>query len=425
MNNQFPDEAAKRLEAIISTATDAIITIDTQGIIESANTAVSHLFGYVKEELIGKNVSLLMSSPHQENHDEYLANYLNTGQRKIIGIGREVEGRKKDGTVFPLRLAVSEVKTHNRTLFTGILHDLSEVKQAQRQVEELNRALEEKVSERTEELASVINKLLSTNKELETQVAERERVEQVLRKNEDELQKALQTEKELGELKSRFVAMASHEFRTPLSTILSSAALLSRYQETEQQDRRDKHINRIKSAVNNLNAILNDFLSLSKLEEGNIKNNPVEFDFTELCVEVCDEVEGMLKPGQQIVHTNDPGSTTVVLDKHLLKNILYNLVSNAIKYSGPEKRIFCSHAIDNGELVIEIRDEGIGIPMEEQRRLFTRFFRASNATNIKGTGLGLNIVKSYLDLMNGTINFESELNRGTKFVVAIPIKRSA
>lgn len=416
-------DASLRLQAIIETAIDGIITIDERGVIESVNPAAARLFGYQPEELIGHNIKALMPSPFRQQHDDYINRYINTGEARIIGIGREVPGMRKDGSTFPMRLAVSEVFLENKRIFTGICHDLSDVKKAEDKIRKLNEELEEKVIERTEELASVVNKLLNTNKKLQYEVQERKSAETALRESTKEIQKALDKEKELSELKSRFVSMASHEFRTPLSTILSSISLLSRYTETNQQEKRDKHIQRIKSAVRNLTGILNDFLSLSKLEEGKIENQPFEFELQELCPEVIDEIQGLLKDGQEILHEGLLAPMTVNWDKRLVKNILFNLLSNAIKYSDEGKKIFLKERLEGDYLLIDITDQGIGIPEADQVYLFTRFFRAANAMNIQGTGLGLNIVKRYIDLVGGSITFDSQLNVGTTFTVCLPLNQ--
>jgi two-component system sensor kinase FixL len=414
-------EATLRLQAIIDTATDGIITIDSKGIVESVNPSAAQLFGYHPEEIIGNNVSMLMDSTHRNRHNGYISRYLQTKEARIIGIGREVPARKKDGTVFPIRLGVNEVVLENRIIFTGIIHDLTDVKEAEEKIRRLNEELEFKVVERTEELASVVNKLLITNKRLKHEVQERKTAESNLRTKEQEIRTALEKEKELSELKSRFVSMASHEFRTPLSTILSSVSLISRYTESEQQDKRDKHIKRIKSSVRNLTGILNDFLSLSKLEEGKVDNDPAPFQVNELCMEIVDELQGMMKPGQQIQHSSDPANIELIQDQRLLRNILFNLLSNAIKYSEEGKMIECSTIIEKDSFYLKIEDHGMGIPKQDQAHLFTRFFRAANATNIQGTGLGLNIVRRYVDMLGGSISFESELGKGTTFHVKIPI----
>lgn len=419
--HQHDSEAALRLKAIIKTATDGIIIIDESGIIELVNEAAARLFAYSEEELVGQNIRMLMPNPHRDAHDTYIQNYIQTGVRKIIGIGREVMGLRKDHSTFPLRLSISEVQLPERMVFTGILHDLSAEKAAEARIKELNQHLEEEVHRRTEELATTINKLLNTNNQLEFEIQERKVAETTLRKNEQELRKAIEKERELNTLKSRFVSMASHEFRTPLSTILSSADLLEMYTSEEQQDKRLRHTTRIKSAVNNLISILNDFLSLSKLEEGKISITPVEFNLKEFCDEVTDDVQALLKPGQILQHHGLSRDTLITLDKKMLKNVFINLFSNAIKYSDPGKPIDCYVSIENNELNVSIQDHGIGIPEEEQQHLFTRFFRAHNAENIPGTGLGLNIVKRYVELMSGRIHFESTLGEGTTFHVHIPL----
>ncbi len=416
----FSDDAL-RLQAIIQTATDAIITIDENGIVELANQAASRLFGYSYEEMIGHNIAMLMAEPHRSRHDEYIKRYCETGKRKIIGIGREVEGRRKDGTVFPLRLSVSEVRLQDKRIFAGIIHDLSEQRAAEARVIKLNAELEERVEQRTEELANAVNQLLRINKKLEREIKEREAAEKLIKENEAKLKDALQKEKELSELKSRFVSMASHEFRTPLSTILSSADLIEAYVNAEQQAKREKHVKRVKSAVATLTGILNDFLSLSKLEEGKIVTEPVHFQLRAFCDEITDEIHGLLKPGQTIDHFIPEEPLTLFLDKKFLKNIFFNLLSNAIKYSDAGTPIECETSLKEDKLLIRITDHGIGIPEEEQQHLFTRFFRAHNVENIQGTGLGLNIVKRYVELMRGAISFESELGKGTTFFVELPL----
>ncbi|MCB0652367.1 MAG: PAS domain-containing sensor histidine kinase [Saprospiraceae bacterium] len=421
LTQQELQELALRLNSVIETAIDSIITIDSRGVIESINPAVTKLFGYSKEELIGQNVSILMPSPDREQHDRYIGNYIGSRQPKIIGIGREVVARKKNGVLFPIRLAVSEFKLNDKTTFTGIIHDLTEVKQAEERIKKLNEELEQKVNTRTEELARTINKLLKSNKQLEHEIIERKAVEAALRKSERDLTKAFEKEKELNAMKTRFVSLASHEFRTPLSTILSSADLVEAYKEEVHQTNRLKHTHRIKAAVNNLNTILNDFLSLSRLDEKKVEAKPVMFSFSEFKEEIIDQIQGFLKQGQRLVHTNELETELLCLDKQLLKNILLNLLTNAIKYSDENKSIYCRSYLENDDLVIEVKDEGIGIPKEEQKHLFTRFFRAKNVENIKGTGLGLNIVRNYVELMDGKINFTSEEGKGSTFIITIPL----
>ncbi|MCU0428517.1 MAG: PAS domain-containing sensor histidine kinase [Cytophagaceae bacterium] len=357
-------ELELRLQAIIDNAVDGIITIDTRGIIESANPAVNRIFGFTEDELVGKNISVLMPDPDRSRHNTYVDNYLKTGKANIIGKGRELIGKRKDGSTFPFLLSISEVHLNEKLIFTGIVHDLSEIRQ---------------------------------------------------------MKAALEKEKELNELKSRFVTMASHEFRTPLSTILSSASLIAKYVSEKDQDKRDKHINRIKSSVSNLTGILNDFLSLSRLEEGQIHNHPSELELENLLDEIQEEMVSVLKEKQELITSFPSGNHLVFLDKNLIKNICINLLSNAIKYSEDGKKIYFQVECENEALKIQIQDEGIGIPEDEQSHVFNRFFRAHNASNIQGTGLGLNIVKKYIDLLKGEISFESYSGKGTTFFVWIPL----
>ena len=273
-------------------------------------------------------------------------------------------------------------------------------------IQRLNTELEQRVKERTQELATAIQKLEQTNRSLY--------------EAEQEVRKALQKEKELHELKSRFVTIASHEFRTPLSTVLSSVSLISKYKTTEEDDKRMKHVHRIKSAVSNLTGILNDFLSISRIEEGKIYNVPTTFDLEAFASEVADEAQGVLKLGQKINYEHQSHDKKAYLDKQLLKNILLNLLSNASKYSAEHKQITFTTAITDNNIKIEVQDEGIGIPDADQVHLFTPFFRAQNVTNIQGTGLGLNIVKKYVDIMGGTLNYHSVLHKGTTFTVTLP-----
>ncbi len=423
-SNQHLSEAALRLKAIIETAIDGIITIDEFGIVESINPAAAKLFGYQAPEVIGNKINMLMPSPYRQEHDDYLNRYLETRKPSIIGIGREVTGKHRDGSVFPFRLAVSEVQLGDKKIFTGIIHDLTDVKKANEEVLKLNRDLEKKVEERTEKIEAVVDELLQINTKLEEEITERHAAEKALRESERELKESLEKEKELSELKSRFVSMASHEFRTPLSTILSSIELVEAYEEDAQKPKRNKHIRRIKNTLDHLNSVLQDFLSLSKLEEGKVPLNPEVFQFDNFCHDLLDEVEGQLKAGQTLRHKGLDQDVELNLDKNCLRHILFNLLSNAIKYSEENQTIECEASIENHILRMCIQDHGIGIPTEDQKHLFTRFFRAHNVENIKGTGLGLNIVRRYVDLMEGTIEFESELGVGSKFIVCVPLSKN-
>lgn len=391
-HQEMSQEDSKRLRALFEMASDGIITIDTDGVIESVNKAACDLFGYLPVEMIDKKVNILMADHDRRHHDGYLERYQQTNNPHIIGIGREVTGRRKNGTEFPLRLSVSEVKLEDKTIYTGILHDVTEINNARQKVEQLNEDLEQKVTERTAEL----------------------------RAKERELRSLLNKEKELNELKSRFLSMASHEFKTPLSTVLSSAEIIEMFGTTQQQSQREKYVERIKNAVIQLTEILDDFLSLSQLEQGEISFNPRLTDLRALLSTVIESSEGQLKEGQQVSLDLPVQPVRIHTDPKLLRHVLTNLVSNGAKYSEEGKEVILRVQPSTHHVTISVIDQGMGIPQEDHKYLFDRFFRARNVENIKGTGLGLNIVKQYVTLLQGQIEFSSTLGKGSTFQVILP-----
>lgn len=241
------------------------------------------------------------------------------------------------------------------------------------------------------------------------------------KKAEQDLLVALEKEKDLSELKSRFVSMASHEFRSPLSTVLSSAYLIEKYTTAEDQPKREKHLQRIVSSVQMLTDILNDFLSVGKIEEGRLMMRPAHFNLKDLIINIAGEMKVSLKKQQKIKYQHE-GSTDVFLDASLLKHIVMNLVSNASKFSAEASLIEIKTINQNDKVVLSVKDHGIGISKEDQKHLTERFFRGSNASNIQGTGLGLHIVAKYAELMNGGLECNSELEKGTEIIVSFKTK---
>ncbi|MBE8726051.1 PAS domain-containing sensor histidine kinase [Flavobacterium hungaricum] len=387
------------LKAIIDNAIDGIITINEKGIVESINPSACRLFLYDPEEVIGKNISLLMPSPDREKHDSYIESYKSSGIPHIIGHDRDVLGRKKDGNIFPFRLGVSEVKFEGERIFAGFIHDMSHQKEAENRLMQYTQHLEELVKDRTHSLNETIAALTQTKEEVSS---------------------TLEKEKELGKIKSRLLSMASHEFRTPLSTIHLSTSLIQRYSEDLNNPKIETHIRKIKSAVSNLTTILDDFLLLEKAESNKITLQISCFDLQDFIKEIIGELKLLTKKRQKIISIPNTAVTLVKLDKNLLKNCIINLVSNAIKYSGEETEIELSTAMTPNEIIINVKDNGIGIPKEDHEHLFEAFFRAHNTGNIPGTGLGLHIVSRYVSLMNGTISFESAINKGTLFTIELP-----
>jgi len=398
-----------RFEAVFQYSTIAILVSDGGGRIVLANRMAGETFGYPAHEIEGLAIEDLIPARYRERHVGYRDRYHQRPVNRTMGLGLDLHARRRDGSEFPVEISLGHYQTEEGRFVIAYVIDISrrkEIEQAvrdqqqemarvNREIEELNAALEAKVEQRTHQLQETLA---------------------VLQHSRDELEKALSKEKELSDLKTRFVSMASHEFRTPLSTILSSASLVGKYTLTEEQNKRDKHIQRIRSAVSNLTDILNEFLSIGKLEEGRIQVNPSEFNLRQHAELVCNEMQTILKPGQHI-RLGHKGPETVTLDLSLLRNIIINLVSNAIKFSPEGAAIEVETEVGGGRVAIRVRDQGIGISEDDRKHLFERFFRGKNATNIQGTGLGLHIVSKYAELMHGSIGVESELEQGTTFTI--------
>ncbi len=245
-----------------------------------------------------------------------------------------------------------------------------------------------------------------------------EELEDIVAERTKELKEALQQEKIINEMKSAFVSMASHEFRTPLTSILSSTILIEKYNDLNESTKVKRHVDRIKSSVNQLTNILKDFLSMEKLERGIVTTSKENFTLKVLIKDIIEDLHWMFKENQKINYV-EKGSIEVFMDKKILRNILINLISNATKYSQTDIQI--TAFIKKNVLFIEIEDRGIGIPENEQKYLFTKFFRAKNVSNIQGTGLGLSIVKHYVNLLEGTITFISKIGEGSTFKLAFPL----
>ena len=388
------------LKAIVENAIDGIITIDDLGRIESVNPSGCKLFGYELHEVKGKNISVLMPEPYKSQHDNYLHRYKKTHEAHIIGIGREVQGKKKSGEIFPFRLAVSEVQYEGRKIYAGFIHDLTLQKSAEEQLFVYTNKLELLVEDRTVELHSLIKQMQQAKEEVSL---------------------SLEKERELNQLKSRFVSMASHEFRTPLSSIQLSASLIDKYSQEYNNLNIKKHINKIKTGIGNLTTILNDFLSLERLEKGIVNITFQEIDLVKFAEEITEEMQLVAKQNQNIIYQHTGIKSLVNTDANLLKNCIINLVANAIKYSGEDTFIEFNTEITKDKFELTVKDNGIGIPLIEQKHLFEAFFRAHNTGNIPGTGLGLNIVDRYIKLMKGRIAFKSQENKGTTFVIIFDI----
>jgi PAS domain S-box-containing protein len=397
---------------IFQSMSEGIIMVDDAGIIQIANPVAEQIFGYPNDELIGQPLEILLPQRYRGGHVSFRKSFNDNPHPRRMGFGRDLTALRKDGSEFPVEISLSYTKVKNDLLVMAFISDISERKKAEgllkRSEEQLiiyASELEKKVDIRTHALNQTIV-------QLEAEVNER-------KKAEEEARRSLEKERELNELKSKFVSIASHEFRTPLSTVLSSVSLIQQYMDRKETDKANKHINRIKSSVGHLTGILNDFLSLGKLEEGKIEVICETILLTNFLEEIKEEITSTLKEHQQLDVQCEITTEKLVSDTRILRNILFNLISNASKYSEPGKTIVLRCTESNSHFVFSIIDQGIGIPHEDQKHLFDRFFRASNAGNIQGTGLGLNIVRRYVDLLDGTIHFTSESGQGSTFTVNI------
>ena len=400
------------LSSLFEYSTEGIILTSGRGPVVLVNPAAERMFGYTADEIIGQPIERLIPQRYQAKHVKLREGFYNNPQNRVMGHGRDLYGRKKNGHDFPVEVSLSFYKKDNELFVIAfivditqrkkteeeILHQQQELKRLATSLQELNRDLEQKVEERTTILKEALQKL---------------------EKSQTETQEALEKEKQLNEIKSRFMSIASHEFRTPLSTVLSSASLLSKYTSNEDQAKRERHIDKIKSSVKNLNAILEDFLSLGKLEEGKINIHVEEFNIEEFMFSIVEEMTPLLKVNQHL-SVDQKGLAKAVSDKRLIKNILINLITNAIKFSDEGTTVQTNVSVSKDLVVFEVIDQGIGIPKEEFDHLFSSFYRARNAVNIQGTGLGLHIVKRYLELLGGDIRVETEVGKGSKFTVRVP-----
>ncbi|GHN00299.1 hypothetical protein WSM22_17880 [Cytophagales bacterium WSM2-2] len=406
-----PNEAFRE---IFQSMSEGIIIVDEQGGIVIANPMAEQLFLYHQNELNGKPLESLLPERLRKGHVSFRRAFNDNPNPRRMGFGRDLVAVRKDGTEFAVEISLSYTKMSGKLLVMAFISDISQRKKTEEALSKSEEQLityaaelEKKVEMRTEALNNTVIKL-------EQEVIER-------KKAEEEARKALEGERELNELKSKFVSIASHEFRTPLSTVLSSASLIQQYKDKGDLEKVNKHVSRIKSSVNHLTVILNDFLSLGKLEEGKVEVNNEPITVNDFFNEIAEEVNATLREGQRITVKCSSDIKEINSDPRILRNIMFNLISNASKYSDVNKNILLVCESNDDTVNFSVQDEGIGIAPEDQKHLFERFFRASNSGNIQGTGLGLNIVKRYVDLLDGRITFESEFGKGSKFTISIPI----
>ncbi|MEQ1781104.1 MAG: PAS domain S-box protein [Hyphomonadaceae bacterium] len=388
--------------AVIETAVDGIIIIDKLGTVRMYNPACEKMFGFSLDEVIGRNVKMLMPSPYFDEHDSYLRNYAETGERKIIGIGRQLIGRRRNGSTFPMELSVGETTIGGNPLFVGVLRDIT-----------LNKAAEEALRLSEGNLQDRVIELEDARDRLERQKAEMEALAK-------EGSAARQAADSANQAKSEFLAIVSHEIRTPMNAVLGFARMLV---DAKLESPHANYASLILRAGDALMLILNDILDLSKIEAGSIDLEEVPFRIADKMKHI---EELWLGPAQQkdlYIRTEiaEGIPPLVVGDPMRLRQVLFNLVNNAIKFTSSGGVTVCVKAINRDgkleQLRFEVCDTGIGIPEDKQAIVFEAFTQADSSTNRRfgGTGLGLSISKRLVDLMDGTIGVESQPGVGSTF----------
>lgn len=405
----FAEKKSDIFRILSQAISEGIVIVNQKQEIVASNEAADRMFGYKEGELMGANLNVLIPPKYHSTHTADANEFMDRRNPRQMGHGSDLYGRRKDNSIFPVEAGLNPFEIEESRYVMALVTDISERKNQERQIRELNADLEKRIEERTAALKESVL-------ELREEVAKRKEAEH-------KISEALRKERELGELKTKFLSLVSHEFKTPLSGILTSATLAQKYTETEQQDKREKHIKTIQSKVKYLNNILNDFLSIERLESGNATYKFDTFPLSKVTNEVIYNSNMLLKEGQRINYPENIDEITLVFDEKILELSLTNLINNAIKYSPEYTMIDVFVTTENDFLKIKVVDEGIGIPQEEQKYIFNQYFRAENALLNEGTGIGLNIVKSHLESLGGTVDFESEENVGSAFTISIPTSK--
>lgn len=411
----FKQDQKKVFNMLLGAVSEGVIIVDETQTIMEINASAETIFGYTREDLVGQSLNTLIPQKYHAKHGGHFDGFMEKHERRQMGKGRDIYGKRKDGSVFPVEAGLNPFVVYGKTYVMALIIDISDRKKQEQQILELNNRLEKKVEERTAKLNHIVEELKVVNYELDTENKRRIKAE-------EKTQIALKKEKELNELKTKFLSLVSHEFKTPLSGILTSTVLLGKYKLAEDQEKREKHLNTITNKVHYLNNILNDFLSVERLETGKVNYAFKTFKLSKVLNEVVYNANMLLKDGQKIKYPDNIDDMSLQQDEKILELSLSNIVHNAIKYS-PEHTTIDIKIVQNEEnTVFKIKDNGIGIPEIEQKNIFNRYFRAENVLNIQGTGIGLNIVKSHLENLGGSIEFKSEEHHGSVFTITLPNK---
>ncbi|WP_372916721.1 ATP-binding protein [Salegentibacter sp.] len=406
MAREFFKENHSVFNTLFEAASEGVIVVDSNQIIVTVNLAAHEMFGYESGELVGEHLNILIPPNYKPDHSKHFKDFLSHSEKRQMGHGRELFGVRKDGSQVPVEAGLNPFSIDGEDFVMSLIVDITVRKENQRRIRELNAELEDKIKIRTKELRETVE-------DLEKEISKRKEAEK-------RIKLALKQEKELNELKTKFLSLVSHEFKTPLSGILTSATLAGKYVTGEQQEKREKHLRTIKDKVHYLNNILNDFLSLERLESGNVNYKYSSFSLNKVINDVVYNANVTLKYGQEIEYPKDLDEVTLYQDEKILDLVLSNLIGNAIKYSPENSTIHFKIENNDNMVIFEVSDEGMGIPAKDQKHIFERYFRAENALLNQGTGIGLNIVKVHVENMGGKIHFESEENKGSTFTVQLP-----
>ena len=392
-------QSKRELQAILNSVQTGILVINVKSNkIIQANPVAAEILKDSQDNLIGRSSHDIFGISSNEDH--------NLDTRIMFSRNFESSVVRSDGESVPILRTVSHIYLGNDKFRIESFIDITDRKKIEQSLKQSNELLELKVQERTEDLQLLVHKL-------KIEIAERERAE-------SEIRKMLEKEKELNELKTRFVSMVSHEFRTPLTIIRSSAQILEKYKQKLDDNKQEDYLNRITTTVDMMTDILENVLFIGKSESEKIRFNPVRINIVEFCINVINDINMINQSFDIIKFINNSKKDEIIADENLLRHILLNLLTNAIKYNVNNKIIEFTLNSNEEETVFIIRDHGIGIPKEDQDKIFDPFHRSENVGTISGTGLGMSVVVRSVELHKGKISFSSEENKGTTFKVTIP-----
>lgn len=397
-------ESEERFKTLSNVAEEGILIHD-DGIILDANDALLNMFGYAREEAIGASA---FDYIHPDFVEQVRDLVLNDYDKPY-----EIVGVRKNGEEVYCQLIGKPLAYKGKMRRVAVVRDITELKLAQRELKIMNEQLEDRVAERTSQLEETLEELRFENEE-------RRRTQEELYKAKEKLVRALEREIELSELKSRFITMVSHEYRTPLTVILSSTYILDRLYEMRSKAEFDAHVSRIQDSVKTMTKLLDDVIAIGKTEKVGVDYEIDEYNIIGLIREIIDQQKVMDDYNHEFAFNYPSNEIIIQTDDKLVHNIVINLLSNAIKFSPKNKTITVSVSDSDKELCVSVEDEGIGIPPDETERMFEPFHRFSNVGNSPGAGLGLAITKKFVDVLKGRITCESKLGVGTTFRVYLP-----